>query len=250
MLCALALLVVAFPEAPLADQVAIGRALATKEPRLKFDDLFRSPEPRSSIDRIWGSDRVTVGLWSNGYVKVPTEHVVWVSPALVSRWLGFLSAREYWEEGELASRWAAVSREVGDRRLFVVQLTAFPKMPTYGIGDYERTTTEEIENVRFVYTAGERTERMEAVRIAQWQSRDRRDLEQFPWWQFLEVGRVLTGEFERPAIEEPLPLGDYHRAWYLVWVTDAEEPRFEVRVLSRRKERVAEFREKGLESGV
>ena len=89
----------------MADQVALGRSMATKQPLLKLADLFRSPEPRSSINRIWGEDRQTIGLWSNGYVKVPVEHVVWLSPSLVSRWLGFLSAREYWSDGELESRW-------------------------------------------------------------------------------------------------------------------------------------------------
>jgi hypothetical protein len=37
-------------------------------------------------------------------------------------------------------------------------------------------------------------------------------------------------------------LGDYHRAWYVVWATGADEDKFEVRVLSRRKERVAAFK--------
>ncbi len=241
MLCAIALFVAAFPEAPLADQVALGRSMATKEPRLKLADLFRSPEPRSSVSRIWGEDRQTIGLWSNGYVKVPVEHVVWLSPSLVSRWLGFLSAREYWADGELQSRWTPIAKEVGDRRLFIVQLTAFPKKPTYEIGDSERTTPEEIENVRFVYTSGAKSERMEAVRIARWQSRDRFELDGFPWWQHIELGRYLTGEFEKSVVEPPLPLGDYYRAWYAVWVTGASDATFEVRALSRRKERVAKF---------
>lgn len=241
MLCALALLAATFPDAPLADQVALGRALATKEPRLQLADLFRSPEPRTSVSRIWGADRQTVGDWSNGYVKVPVEHVVWVSPALVSRWLGFLSAREHWEDGVVGARWNGVAGALGDRRLFVVQLTAFPKMPTYGISDYERTTPEEIENVRFVYTAGDKTLRMQAERIAQWQSRDRRELEDFPWWHHVSFGEFLTGEFEQMRTEPPLPLGDYYRAWYMVSVSGVDDDAFEVRALSRRKERVAKF---------
>jgi hypothetical protein len=241
MLCALALLVATFPDAPLADQVALGRSLATKEPLLRLSDLFRSPEPRSSISRIWGEDRQTIGLWSNGYVKVPVEHVVWISPSLVSRWLGFLSAREYWQEEELQTRWTSVAKVVGERRFFIVQLSAYPKIPTYEIGDYERTTPEEIENVRFVYTSGGGSQRMEAVRIAQWQSRRRVDLEDFPWWQHTELGSALTGEFELASDEAPLPIGDYYRAWYAVWVTGAKDEAFEVRALSRRKERVAKF---------
>lgn len=242
MLCALALLVAAFPEAPLADQVALGRKIANAEPRFSLNDLVRPQIPRATFGKVWGADRQAIGWWSNGYVKLPAEDAVWVSPALVSRWLGFLSAREYWEEGELESRWKTISQAIGDRRLFIVQLTAFPKMPSYGISDYERTTPEEIENVRFVYSSGVKSVRMEAERLAQWQSRDRRDLDNFSWWQRLEFGPALTGEFEKSSFDEPLPLGDYYRAWYAVWVSGAEEPAFEVRVLSRRKERVAKFK--------
>ena len=242
MLCAFALLVAGFPNAPLADQVALGRELARKEPRLEIRDLFRSPEPRSSLSRIWGPERQVIGLWSNGYQKTPVEHVLWISPALVSRWMGFLDSREYWEDEELASRWASTAKLLGGRKTFIVQLTAFPKMPTYGVGDYERTSPEEIENVRFVYTSGERSEPMQAQQLALWESRDRSDLENFPWWQYLPLGRFLTGEFEQPVIDEPLPLGDYYRAWYVVSVPENEDTSFEVRVLSRRKERVAEFK--------
>lgn len=241
MLCALALLAVAFPDSPLVDQVALGRALAAKEPRLQLADLFRAPEPRTSISRIWGKDRQVIGDWSNGYVKVPVEHVVWVSPSLVSRWLGFLSEREHWEDGDLGARWNGIAALIGQKRMFVVQLTAFPKMPTYGVSDYERTSPEEIENVRFVYTSGEKVVRMQAERIAQRQSRDRRALEDFPWWHQVSFGEFLTGEFEQTHAEPPLPLGDYHRAWYLVSVEGFEDAKFEVRVLSRRKERVARF---------
>ncbi len=241
MLATIALALVAFPQEPLADQVAVGRRIATAEPRLSLQDLFRPQPPRRSMDEIWGSDRQKVGSWSNGYLQVSTEYVVWVSPALVSRWLGFLGAREHWDDEELPLRWQTVRNALGERRAFVVQLSAFPKLPTYGVGDYERTSPEEIENVRFVYTSGAKTERMEAMRLAQWQSRERGDLEDFPWWQHVAFGTPLIGEFETVQFGEPLPLGDYHRAWYLVWA-EGQDADFEVRILSKRKERVAKFR--------
>ena len=82
---------------------------------------------------------------------------------------------------------------------------------------------------------------MSAVRLAAWQSRRRSDLEGFAWQQTLEFGGDLTGEFEAIAPEPPLPLGDYYRSWYLVSIEDPGDDSFEVRVLSRRKERVARF---------
>lgn len=241
MLAALAFVAAAFPQEPLTDQVALGRKLAQDRPQVSLGDLFASKAPRTSMESVWGSDRQKIGSWSNGYTKVSTEYVVWVSPALVSRWLGFLSARERWPEETLPDRWAVLRNFIGERQAFIVQLSAFPKLPTYGVGDYERTSPEEIDNVRFVYTSGKKTERMEAMRLALWQSRDREDLEDFPWWQFVPFGGPLIGEFESFEKTEPLPLGDYYRAWYLVWAESHDES-FEVRVLSRRKERVATFR--------
>ncbi|MCH8978247.1 MAG: hypothetical protein IH945_03265 [Armatimonadetes bacterium] len=191
--------------------------------------------------RVWRSDRQDIGWWSNGYEKKAVEHVTWLSPDLVSRWLGFLQAREYWPEEELLDRWDRIAAALGGSRTFVVELSAFPKLPTYEIGDYRRTTPEEIDNVRFVYTSGGRAMPMPAVRLAARQSRRRSDLEGFAWWQLLEFGGDLTGEFEAAVPEWPLPLGDYYRSWYLVSIEDPGDDSFEVRVLSRRKERVARF---------
>ena len=231
----------AFPESPLVDQVAMGRKIATAGRQISLADVFGAREPRSTFNGVWGNERQVIGWWANGYIQRPVEFAVWLSPALLSRWLGFLSAREYWDDGELTARWKSIAAQVKDRRYFVVQLTAFPKMPLYGVGDYELTSPEEIEDVRFVYTAGGKSQRMQAARLAAWQSREREDLEGFPWWQQIEFGDQLTGEFENGAREEPLCVGDYYRAWYLAWVEGADEDLFQVRVLSRRKERAAFF---------
>ena len=238
-----------FPAEPIQAQVLVGAKLGRAAHRPSVSDVFRSPEPRPAFGKVWGSDRQAIGWWSNGYQKISVEHVTWLSPDLISRWLGFLQAREYWPEGELQERWNRIAEGIGGTRSFIVELSAFPKLPTYEIGDYRRTTPEEIDEVRFVYTAGGRAAPMSAARLAAWQSRRRSDLERFAWWQVLWFGGGLTGEFESAAPEPPLPLGDYYRSWYLVSIENpGRDDRFEVRVLSRRKERVAGFgpRERGL----
>lgn len=233
-----------FPSEPVAKQVEAGAALAKRSPGASINDLRTSPETRAAFSNIWGKDRKAVGFWSNGHEKVPVEHVIWISPDLISRWLGYLDQREYWEEGELQSRWASIINALEGKKTFIVTLSAYPKMPFHGIGNYKRPNPEEIDKVRFVYTSGEKSMRMSAVRIADWQSRDRKELDGLAWWHLTEFGRSLIGEFEDPDFNPPLPLGDYYRSWYLVTVEEQLDEKFELRVLSRRKERVASFRTK------
>lgn len=230
-----------FPSEPVAKQVEAGASLAKRRPGASLNDLKTSPETRAAFSNIWGKDRKAVGFWSNGHEKVPVEHVIWISPDLISRWLGFLDQREYWEEGELQARWASITSALEGKKTFIVTLSAYPKMPFHGIGNYKRPDPAEIDKVRFVYTSGEKSKRMSAIRIADWQSRKREELDGMAWWHLTEFGRSLIGEFEEQDIAAPLPLGDYYRSWYLVTVEDVPDEKFELRVLSRRKERVASF---------
>ncbi len=234
-----------FPAEPIKVEFERGFALARREKKIALGDLFKTRNPRTPLSRVLQSDRQNIGWWSNGYEQKPTEHVVWLSPPLLSRWLGFLAAQEYWHQEETQERWSNIVGALGHRRAFVVQLSSFPKKPTYGIGDEVRSDQSEIDDVRFVYTTGGTTVEMNAIQLAHWQSRDRIDLDGFLWWHLLPLSGALIGEFDPPLSDTPLPLGDYHRSWTLVWVEFADDPRFEVRVLSRRKERVARFSVKG-----
>ena len=231
-----------FPSEPIADQVTRGAKIAVSMPGASLNDFFASPEPRADFRNVWGEDQAAIGWWSNGHKLVPVEHVLWVSPQLISRWLGFLERREYWDEGELQTRWKQITEQLEGKQTFIVTLSAYPKMPFRGIGDYKRPSTEEIEDVRFVYTSGEKHKSMSAVRIAALQSRERGDFDSYRWWHHVDFSKLLIGEFESTKEEYWLPLGDYHKSWYLVTVEGADDEKFEVRVLSRRKERIAKFR--------
>lgn len=231
-----------FPAEPIPEHLEHGRTLGRSKPKTSSRDLFSSPAPRTSFETIWKSDRQAIGWWSNGYSQQPVEHAIWLSPELMSRWLGFLQAREYWSDDELSERWEALRERFTGSYTFIIQLTAFPKLPTYGVGDYVRTTPEELLDVRFVMTSRSTSLALEARQLEFWQSRNRDALESFRWWHSLEIGWALTGEFDSPSEPPFLSVGDYYRAWYLVSIDTAPKfERFEIRTLSRRKERVATF---------
>lgn len=231
-----------FPSDPIKTEFDRGFALARKQRGFELRDLLKTPNPRRSIQSVFKDDRKYVGWWSNGYEQVPVEEVVWLSPALMSRWIGFLAAQEYLSDEEITRRWGIVSDAMGSRRAFVVQLSSFPKQSTYGVGEAARNDPGDLDHVRFVYTSGAEVKEMKSFQIARWQARTRANIDEFHWWQWLPIAEAVRGEFDLYSGHEPLPLGDYHRTWSLVWVEDADDPVFEVRILSRRKERVAHFR--------
>lgn len=246
MLAALALVCAtipgSFPHEPVKAEFESGFSLARKPKGFDYRDFLRTPNPRRSVQSVFRDHRQYVGWWSNGYQQIPIDEVVWLSPELLSRWLGFLAAQEYLGEQEIKDRWGHLSDALGEKRAFVVRLSSFPKMSTYGVGDTERNDPTDLDHVRFVYTSGNTVIEMESFQFAHWQSRDRFELDGFLWWQWLPIAGALQSEFEKSPEEAPLPLGDYHRTWTLAWVEGVDQEQFEVRVLSQRKERVARFR--------
>lgn len=233
-----------FPAKPISSQVEVGAELAAKKPGFKPENLLHEPDLRLNIQIVYGDDQKTIGTWSNGWSKRPVEWALRVSPELVSRWLGFRERRELWPEGELERRWKLASDIVADEAVFIVQLSAFPKLPTAGtIGDEERAELEDFVRNRFVVRADGKQIDSRVYMIDHWQAREKSDLDDYPWWQRTDFAHILGSEWEtRPY--KPLPLGDYHRAWYWVSARMPEEPvgKLELFVLSPNKERKAEFR--------
>lgn len=79
------------------------------------------------IDRTLMEDRVAVGKWFDGKVKRDTDQVIWLSPSMVSRWFGYLNAKEKWSRAELMTRWGAAVSALAGRMTFVAELFALPK---------------------------------------------------------------------------------------------------------------------------
>lgn len=230
-----------FPAQPIASDFAFGVKLARRERSLQLSDLFATSDPKPPVTSVLKRHKKAIGWWSNGYEQKSVEHAIWISPSLVSKWLGFLSAREYWTDEEVRERWGRAAECLGDRRLFVIQLSAFPKMSTYGVGETAPVSLDDFDDVRFVYTSEAGATPMHAVLLEHRQSRNRFELDDFDWWTRLPLAGALDSEFRSDKDDWSLPVGEYHRSWYVAWVQGADDPKFEVRVLSKRKERVARF---------
>jgi hypothetical protein len=248
-----------FPPSPIQDQVARGEA------------AYRAGK---GIDRVYAEDRQSLGLWFDGRVKRDVEEAIWLSPPLVSRWLGYLQARERWQPGEIGRRWDAVRSAVNGKLALVVRLCSYPKVDFFEPHLSLKESADETRDVRFIVTVGgaslpqaprydpylgwfRLTPRRAlgggattpkllepgVAMVAEVISRDRRDIESFPWVRSLPFGEALASEFVEGADGYRAPLGDFVARWYLVVTPSPPEAAlvhdFQLRVLSRRKERVA-----------
>lgn len=237
-------LLFAFPIDPISTEFERGGQIALRKPKFGTATVFTSPDPRVDLDAIFQEDRVGIGAWSNGNWKRTTETCTWLSPALMSRWLGFLARREMLPPLEIGRRWQVLRTELNEKATFVVRLAAYPKLPTFGVGDEERADLSDLDDVRFVVTVNGINLDVHAIQLARWQTRNRPDLDRYRWWLDTPLAEILNPEFEPRRNLRPFSLGEYHAAWY---VLSADLPgetihNLSVRVLSRRKARNATWK--------
>jgi hypothetical protein len=102
-----------FDDRPVAEQVREGAA------------MFLAHRP---ADEVFRPETVTIGRWFDGRGKKGIEWAIWLSPALVSRRLGYLQAREAWSDDRLQAHWQLARETLGGRISILVRLCAFPKM--------------------------------------------------------------------------------------------------------------------------
>jgi hypothetical protein len=244
-----------FPTEPISEELARGEQICYKG---------------KGIERTLMEDRVAVGKWFDGAQKRETDQIIWLSPKMISRWLGYLNAKEKWSKEELNRRWSLMSAALDGKLTFVAELYALPKQSDLlEITEGANTKPETATNIRFLVTYLTDKERDEAqhiesmVRKKNPQSPLEREeprvipfgvfkaysldgSQQWPWHTLDPVFDPLSPEFapKRPTAYDGI-VGDYVRAIYVIQADLPEKPmpweRFEVRVFAPGKQPVARF---------
>lgn len=237
-LCALTIQQV-FPDAPLTSELQKGAVVFAQG---------------KGIDRIFQDDRKAFGTWFDGKLRRDVDEVLRLSPALMSRWLGYLSAKEKWPPEELAARWVKIKNELEGNHWFVVRLSAFPKLDLFDGSPSDSVNSSTLDNVRFQITLNGRKlprsqtfdpyfgfvptfakapEKLDGViyantRVQQGptvQVRHWKEIEALTWLEPTNLGYYLLPEFYERKLADGLPLGDYHARWYLLSThSDDEKP--------------------------
>ena len=249
----IALRPVAFPGAPLPYEVRRGAAVC---------------RAGKGMDRVGCEDRQVLGLWFDGRARRDVEDVVWLSPSYISRCLGYLQEKERWFDGELERRWTSIRSTLVGRVTLVVRLSAFPKWVDSDYGLPGKGNADEVDTVRWLWTAGPMTTRpTKTISVARAMrdggtrpafqveptvtllrrstSRSAQAFEAISWLDVVPFGSPLRPEFWRPAVEASTSLGSYHAAWYLVQLPVPPGLRaqagWELHVFTPAKERVGRF---------
>lgn len=211
-----------------------------------------------------------IGTWNRGLFREDVEEVIWLSPRLLSRWAGYMAAKEKWPENVQRERWEKLCDLVSDRCIFVVRLSAMPRVSALS-DDEERPSFKDLDQIRFQLTIdGSGLPRpplkyfigikdyepeigwavnaasLDAYPFATLRGRDRGALAGFHWWEATPLRWVFGSEFE-PSLPSGYgsPLGFYRSDWY--WVEadlssmSAAVSDFQFRIFSPSKERVASF---------
>lgn len=232
------------------------------------------------IDRTLKDSRVVLGVWFDGRIKDDVESIVWISPRMASRWLGYLQAKEKWPKGEIQRRWDRIRDFVNGRMCFVVRLSAMPKLVGLEMESGGKPSTTDILEPSFRLTSGpgypfpipkltdrilrsarkptypyllksgdplpEPVEPCELHLLARRQTRERSKLERYQWFQDLPLRDAFEFKNQTFEMDEGYGLGDFGSAWYWVsfplgrWAACAGG--FEVWVVTLNKERVGSFR--------
>ena len=98
--------------------------LPIKAELIRGERIYRAGK---GIDRTLMEDRIGLGTWFDGTSKREFNQAILVTPEMLSRWLGYLNAKERWSLEELSRRWIASKRLIDGRMVVIVDLYALPK---------------------------------------------------------------------------------------------------------------------------
>lgn len=232
----------ALPVTPLPEEVALGERLGREGVRSRsLVSVLQKRRDRAHPDSVSAPEARPLGMWSDGVDRHPVERAVWMTPGLISRWLGWRRESEAWPPGEVEGRWEDARTRLDGRTAFVVFLAAYPRKGTLGLSDDGPSSDRDLSPVRFrLKVDGQETPVM-ITPLARWQGRTRQVVEARPWWLWTPLATALQGSFD-PQLDEGLPLGEYHRRLY--WIEASPiglGSKVELEVLGPRKVRRASW---------
>jgi hypothetical protein len=201
------------------------------------------------LDRVLMEDRQVVGRWVKSFVPKDTEDVLWISPDLISRWLGYLQNSENLSDAEVSQRFLDIRKKEASTLWFVVRLAALDKQDPLEMGTDETAVTTDLSPVAIKVTLtdiGGNRVALPAVMIrtlADAKSSEPDQLIGLPWYIFSDSFTSLLPAV--PPLPPPFNTGSNEARCIFVKValpdTILAARQVELRVLSRRKTRIARF---------
>ncbi len=89
------------------------------------------------------------GKWFDGSKRQIVEEVIWLSPDFLSRWLGYLSVKEDWNETEIETRWIKLKARLMNEMAFVVRVSALERADPYELGLNTEPDSKSISKLKY-----------------------------------------------------------------------------------------------------
>lgn len=224
-----------FPAEPIAFQFQRGRKIFAQG---------------KGIDRTLDEDRAVLGTWFDGRVQRSVEDSIYLSPAMVSRWLGFLSASEVLQPVEVQRKWEILRDKLTGSANFIVHLSAFRKADPLDF-DWDRPAgLKNLENLEFSFSYLEWNAKsvpqvVSPRLIATIQAREIEEFQAVSWLNVVSDLSALRPEGVSEYDPFP-PLGENEVDYYWVKVPISPDmefaAKFNLQIAAKRKLRAASFR--------
>jgi hypothetical protein len=101
--------------------VAISNAFGTEPIAEDFKAGQKIFKQHKGIDRVTKDSRIVIGQWFNGANLQPVEEAIFVTPGLLSRWLGYHQANGK-SKLEVQSAWTKCSAQFSEKTVVVIRL--------------------------------------------------------------------------------------------------------------------------------
>lgn len=230
----------AFGEKPIASELLAG------------DAALRA---KKSAEWAIGDAKQTVGKWFDGKKQQKLEFAIWLSPATVSRWLGWMRAREGWTDQETQSRWDEARALLGGKLNFVVRVCAFPRLDPVFENEDPAQHAEDLADVRGVVSYGGDTAHAPAragtsnMNLQSVDAHDADSVLRVLWESQVPLDKIFKGTFDEPETPNSLlnpDIGGYHGSlWFMQCDLPAglqKQTGFQLRIVTAHKVRDAWFR--------
>ena len=201
------------------------------------------------LDRLLMEDRQVIGRWARAYMPHDAEDVLWISPDLISRWLGYLKESEGLTDRQVQNRWNVMEGSAGRNFWIVVRLAALDKQDPLDLGMDEQAETTDLNPVEIRATitdiSGQRIalQQVQTTVLADVRSSDANEVIGLPWYIYSDTFKPLLPAIPPSKPNTDLGTNEAHLLFVKVAIPDtiAVGRELEVRVMSRRKNRLAHF---------
>ncbi len=197
-----------FPNHPIESELKIGRHCCSKKKNIT-DLYFYDIQNFSNL-----KDRQD----EPQYMKC-----LWLSPRLLSRWLGYLQDSEHLSEDEILHRWNILKDYFDKNLVFIIQNVSFPFKAQYSGQKNLPADSNLFDKLKYDIHFGKKKLTPEVTILTDWKLRDKKLIDSYRWWLYVPFSKQITPASMNEKVEPMYMLGSNLVRWdMLTFNTNAE----------------------------